>query len=105
MPGTELFAEMEAAGRIEYDNWSMFDLTNVVFQPKNFSKQQLCDSYWKNYQELLSVKNIFLNIWHDVRISNKPAHAFLRDVFINSYFRRKVYSCDHPISGGIGIRG
>jgi radical SAM superfamily enzyme YgiQ (UPF0313 family) len=103
LPGTELFAEMEAAGRIEYDNWSMFDLTNVVFQPKNFSKQQLYDSYWENYQELLSTKNIFRNIWHDVRISNKPAHAFLRDVFINSYFRRKVYSCDHPISGGIGL--
>ncbi len=102
LPGTALFAEMEAAGRIEYENWSMFDLTNVVFQPKNFSKQQLYDLYWKNYQELLSAKNIFHNIWHDVRISNNPAHAFLRDVFIDSYFRKKVYSCDHPIAGGIG---
>lgn len=102
LPGTALFTEMEAAGRIEYENWSMFDLTNVVFQPKNFSKQQLYDLYWKNYQELLSAKNIFHNIWHDVRISNNPAHAFLRDVFIDSYFRKKVYSCDHPIAGGIG---
>jgi radical SAM superfamily enzyme YgiQ (UPF0313 family) len=103
LPGTELFDEMEAAGRIEYDNWSMFDLTNVLFQPKNFSKQQLYDSYWKSYQELLSTKNIFSTIWHDVRISNKPARDFLNGVFIQTYFRRKVYSCDHPISGGIGI--
>ena len=105
LPGTALFEEMEAAGRIEYDNWSMFDLTNVVFQPINFSKQQLYDSFWKSYKELYTAKNISSNIWHDVRISNKPAHAFLRDVFINSYFRRKVYSRDHPISGGIGMRG
>jgi radical SAM superfamily enzyme YgiQ (UPF0313 family) len=102
LPGTELFAEMEAAGRIEYDNWSMFDLTNVVFQPKNFSKQHLYDSYWKYYQELLSIKNISSSIWHDVRISDKPARAFLRDIFTHSYFRKKVYSCDHPIAGGIG---
>jgi radical SAM superfamily enzyme YgiQ (UPF0313 family) len=104
LPGTELFAEMEAAGRIEYDNWSMFDLTNVVFQPKNFSKQQLYDSYWKSYQELLSTKNIFSNIWHDVMMSNKPVRDFLSGVFIQTYFRRKVYSYDHPISGGIGMR-
>jgi radical SAM superfamily enzyme YgiQ (UPF0313 family) len=102
LPGTALFAEMEAAGRIEYDNWSMFDLTNVVFQPKNFSKQQLYDSYWKYYQELLSTKNIFSNIWHHVRISNKPARDLLNSVFIHTYFRRKVYSYDHPMTGGIG---
>ena len=93
---------MEAAGRIEYDNWSMFDLTNVVFQPKNFSKQQLYDSYWKHYQELSSRRNIFSSTWHDVRISNKPARALLKGAFIHSYFRRKVYSRDHPIAGGIG---
>ena len=104
LPGTELFAEMAAAGRIEQHNWSMFDLTNVVFQPKNFSKQQLGDSFWKSYQDLLSMKTIASCIWHDVRISNEPAHAFLRGVFTHSYFRRKVYSCDHPIGGGIGRR-
>jgi radical SAM superfamily enzyme YgiQ (UPF0313 family) len=104
LPGTELFAEMEAAGRIEYDNWSMFDLTNVVFQPKNFSKQQLYDSYWKSYKELLSTKNIVNSIWHDVRTSNRPVRDFLTGVFIQTYFKKKVYSFDHPISGGIGMR-
>jgi len=102
LPGTELFAEMAAAGRIEHDNWSMFDLTNVVFRPKNFLKQQLSDSYWECYRELLSTRNIVSCIWHDVRISNEPAYAFLRGVFTYSYFRKKVYSYDHPIGGGIG---
>ena len=103
LPGTALFAEMEAAGRIGYDNWSEFDLTNVVFQPKNFSKQQLHDSYWKHYQELSSTENIIRTICHDVKISNRPAFTFLSDIFMHSYFRKKVYSCDHPISGGIGM--
>jgi radical SAM superfamily enzyme YgiQ (UPF0313 family) len=104
LPGTELYAEMEVAGRIENNNWSMFDLTNVVFQPKNFSKQQLYDSYWKYYQELLSTKNIVSSIWHDVKISNKPVRELLISAFIHTYFKKKVYSFDHPISGGIGMR-
>jgi radical SAM superfamily enzyme YgiQ (UPF0313 family) len=104
LPGTELYDEMEVAGRIENNNWSMFDLTNVVFQPKNFSKQQLYDSYWKYYQELLSTKNIVNSIWHDVKISNKPVRELLISTFIHTYFKKKVYSFDHPISGGIGMR-
>ncbi len=105
LPGTELFAEMEKEGRIEYDDWTMFDCTKVLFQPRNFSKQQLYDSYWKSYQELFTPKNIFDTIWHDVRISKKPARDFLSGVFVQTYFRKKVYSCDHPLSGGIGLIG
>jgi radical SAM superfamily enzyme YgiQ (UPF0313 family) len=104
LPGTDLFAEMQDAGRIEYDNWSMFDLTNVVFQPRNFSKQELYETYWKSYQELYSLKSIAGNIWHDVRISKNPARAFLNGAFVQTYFRKKVYSRDHPLVGGIGMR-
>ncbi len=103
LPGTELFVQMENEGRIEYDNWSMFDLTNVVFQPRNFSKQQLHESYWKYYQELYSAKSILNTVWHDIRIAKNPVRDFLNTVFVQTYFRRKVYSCDHPLSGGIGM--
>ncbi len=104
LPGTDLFAEMEDAGRIEYDNWSMFDLTNVVFQPKNFSKQELYETYWKSYQELYSLRSIAGTIWHDVRRSNNPVRGFLNGAFVQTYFRKKVYSRDHPLVGGIGMR-
>ena len=104
LPGTDLFAEMEDAGRIEYDNWSKFDLTNVVFQPKNFSKQELYETYWKSYQELYSLRSIAGTIWHDVRVSNNPVRGFLNGAFVQTYFRKKVYSCDHPLVGGIGMR-
>jgi radical SAM superfamily enzyme YgiQ (UPF0313 family) len=102
LPGTDLFAEMEDAGRIDYDNWSMFDLTNVVFQPRNFSKQELYEAYWKSYQELYSLKNIARTLWHDIRTSKNPARAFLNGV--QTYYRKKVYSRDHPLVGGIGMR-
>ena len=104
LPGTDLFAEMEDAGRIEDDNWSMFDMTNVVFQPKTFSKQGLYETYWKSYQELYSLRSIAGSIWQDVRISRNPARGFFNGVFVQTYFRKKVYSYDHPLVGGIGMR-
>ncbi len=104
LPGTDLFAEMEDAGRIDYENWSTFDLTNVVFQPRNFSKQELYETYWKSYQEIYSLKSIVGNIRHDVRVARNPARAFLNGAFVQTYFRNKVYSRDHPLVGGIGMR-
>ena len=103
LPGTELFKEMEDERRIEYDNWSMFDCTKVLYQPKNFSKQELYDAYWRSYKELFATKNIFSTIWHDLRISNNPPRDFLTSMFVQSYFRKKVYSYEHPLSGGIGL--
>ena len=104
LPGTALFAEMEDAGRIEYDNWSMFDLTNVVFQPRNFSKQELYETYWKSYQKLYSLRSIASTLWHEARISNNPVRGFFNSAFVQTYFRKKVYSRDHPLVGGIGMR-
>ena len=103
LPGTDLFTEMESEGRIEYDNWSMFDLTNVVFEPKNFSKEQLYETYWKSYKELYTTKNIIGTVWHDIRIAKNPIREFLNSVFVQIYFRRKVYSYDHPLTGGVGV--
>jgi hypothetical protein len=82
----------------------MFDLTNVVFQPRNFSKQELYETYWKSYQELYSLKSIARNIWYNVRISDNPARELLSSAFVQAYYRKKVYSRDHPLVGGIGMR-
>lgn len=104
LPGTDLFAQMQETGRIDYTDWSRFDLTNVVFQPKHFSKQELYDTYWKSYQELYSLKTMAGSIWYDVRHSSNPVRGFLSGAFVQSYFRKKVYSRDHPLVGGIGMR-
>jgi len=40
-PGTVLYNELENEGRILTKDWSKYDLRNVVFQPKNFSVEQL----------------------------------------------------------------
>jgi hypothetical protein len=43
---------MQGQGRIKQPDWSMFDLTHVVYEPRNFSRRELLDTYWKSFQEL-----------------------------------------------------
>lgn len=40
-PGTPIFAEMEAAGRIVDRDWSHYDFRHVVFEPKQMSRETL----------------------------------------------------------------
>lgn len=40
-PGTVLYNELEKEGRILTKDWSKYNIRNVVFQPKNFSVEQL----------------------------------------------------------------
>jgi radical SAM superfamily enzyme YgiQ (UPF0313 family) len=40
-PGTALFDQLEKQGRILTKDWSKYNLRNIVFQPKNFTVEQL----------------------------------------------------------------
>jgi radical SAM superfamily enzyme YgiQ (UPF0313 family) len=104
LPGTELYAEMEEQGRIKQADWSMFDLTHVVYEPRNFSQQELLDTYWKSFQELYSLGNVARTVLQDARVARNPLRGFLNGVFVQLYYRKKVYSRDHPLVGGIGLR-
>lgn len=99
LPGTDMYAD----GRIEIRNWSFYDTAHPVFRPKNFSTEQLVDCYWRAYQKLYSHLNIARNVYYNVRSSRSPVSELLRSRFYQIYYRAKVYSCDHPFSGGIGL--
>jgi radical SAM superfamily enzyme YgiQ (UPF0313 family) len=69
-PGTALYADMDAAGRIIAKDYSLYDTEHVVFQPKNFSGEKLRTlhkrawrtSYtWKAiFKRMLKMKGLFL---------------------------------------------
>lgn len=42
-PGTGLFRQLEAQGRLLHKNWSLYDVEHVVFQPKQMSPERLQD--------------------------------------------------------------
>jgi radical SAM superfamily enzyme YgiQ (UPF0313 family) len=102
LPGTALFDKMNKEERILHNNWSMYDLNNVVFRPKNLSGKELQKAYWEAYQEFYSLKNIATRVLDRMTMSRDVLRATLSGLFYGFYFRRMVYSFEHPFSGGVG---
>ena len=101
LPGTELYNEMNKEGRILSQDWSRYNLSDVVFQPKNFTPEELYDGYWKAFQAFFSLKNIAKRLFYNAPITKQPIDAFFRSLYYQLYYRNKVKSYDHPLSGGI----
>jgi radical SAM superfamily enzyme YgiQ (UPF0313 family) len=66
-PGTPLFRELEAQGRILHRNWDRYDTAHVVFQPKHMSPEELDHGYAWCYDSLFSHRSIWRRRPKDVR--------------------------------------
>ena len=58
-PGTPLFAQMEAEGRLLHKDWTLYDTGHVVFRPKHMTPEQLADGYAWCYRRLFSHRSIW----------------------------------------------
>jgi radical SAM superfamily enzyme YgiQ (UPF0313 family) len=58
-PGTPLFAQMEAEGRLLHRDWNRYDTGHVVFRPKHMTPEELLHGYHWMYQHLFSFKSIW----------------------------------------------
>ena len=101
LPGTELFEEMDKENRILSKDWNRYHVCDVVFKPKNFTPEELYNGYWKASQEFFSLKNIAKRLFYNVPITSQPVDALLRSLYYQLYYRKKVNSYEHPLSGGI----
>jgi radical SAM superfamily enzyme YgiQ (UPF0313 family) len=64
-PGTPLFAEMNAKGRILTKDWSKYDFSNVVFDPINMDRQILKSGHDRVLREFYSWKAIMPRIFKE----------------------------------------
>jgi radical SAM superfamily enzyme YgiQ (UPF0313 family) len=58
-PGTPLFRQMEAEGRLLHRNWNFYDTAHVVFRPLRMSAEQLQLGYDWMYRRLFSHQSIW----------------------------------------------
>lgn len=65
-PGTPLFRQMAAEGRLLHRDWSLYDTAHVVFRPKHLTPEELALGYDWLYRRLFSPASI----WR-----RKPAQA------------------------------
>lgn len=66
-PGTPLFRQMEAEGRLLHKNWNDYDTGHVVFQPRNMSVDELAEGYSWCYRRLFSHASIWRRRPQDLR--------------------------------------
>jgi radical SAM superfamily enzyme YgiQ (UPF0313 family) len=66
-PGTPLFREMEAAGRLLHRDWSRYDTGHVVFRPRHMTPEELLHGYHWMYQHLFSLGSIWRRRPGDLR--------------------------------------
>ena len=58
-PGTPLYAQMKAAGRLLHEDWDRYDTAHVVFRPKHMTPEQLFEGYAWSYRRLFSHASIW----------------------------------------------
>jgi radical SAM superfamily enzyme YgiQ (UPF0313 family) len=66
-PGTPLYRQMEAQGRLLHRDWSLYDTANVVFRPKLLTPEELMRGYSWCYRTLFSHRGIWRRKPHDWR--------------------------------------
>jgi radical SAM superfamily enzyme YgiQ (UPF0313 family) len=59
MPGTSLFDEMKAAGRLLHERWDLYDTRHVVFEPKRMRSDELMDGYIWLFEQAYGSHHLF----------------------------------------------
>jgi radical SAM superfamily enzyme YgiQ (UPF0313 family) len=63
-PGTRLYEQLNASGRLLTLDWSRYDGTQVVFQPARMTPEELQEGYFSIYKKSHSVSSILKRLSH-----------------------------------------
>src|SRR6516225_9373137 len=66
-PGTPLFRQLEAEGRLLHRDWTLYDTGHVVFRPKHMTPEELAEGYAWCYRTLFSHRSIWRRRPADIR--------------------------------------
>jgi len=96
-PGTPLFAQMEAEGRLLHRDWSAYDTAHVVFRPRHMSVDQLAEGYAWCYRRLFSHRSIWRRRPADIRaVAPYLAMSYLykrSNLFWHLLIRHRLTGC------------
>ena len=94
-PGTALYQQLEAQGRITDRNWEHYDGQHVVFRPKNMSEEELQTGTEAAWKIAYSVPNTLRRL----RCTAAPLHvAVATNIGYRHYANNldRFYTCDIP---------
>lgn len=73
-PGTELYRNMEADGRILSRNWDRYDTRHVVYKTKSLTAEELEAGYWWAYDQFYSWQNILKSSFQHDSVKHIAKH-------------------------------
>lgn len=88
-PGTPLYIRLKRENRILTENWSLYDLEHVVFEPKNMSPEELSYNTINLYKKFFSKKNILKRVFRGTRLGYYP---FINVINQNYVSARRRYA-------------
>lgn len=75
-PGTALFREMEAQGRLLHRDWDRYDTRQVVYQPRGMSADTLKAGYDRAYRDFYGWNNIARGAASHGSLKHQAKHFF-----------------------------
>jgi radical SAM superfamily enzyme YgiQ (UPF0313 family) len=89
IPGTKYYKDMNVQNRIINHDIYSYNGSEAVHMPKNMSPQELTEGYWELYNEVFSIKSIFLRTIFRKDFLRKPDRFFFYFV-VNMYYRYQI---------------
>jgi radical SAM superfamily enzyme YgiQ (UPF0313 family) len=89
MPGSRLFDEYKAAGRLVTENYAEYDGARAVHRPENMSPERLTELFWWLYAKVFSIRGILRRTLFHPNVFRQP-WTFLFAFFVNLHYRRYI---------------
>jgi radical SAM superfamily enzyme YgiQ (UPF0313 family) len=89
MPGTRLFKEYKAAGRLITEDFKEYSGTRCVFRPTNITADKIDELYWWLYETVFSIKSIVKRTIFNRTAVRNPAMLIFAFV-VNMHYRRYI---------------
>lgn len=89
--GLKIRDDLLAQGRVDHSDWDRYHSYEVVFQPKNMTREELLDGFWRAQRKFYS--------WNSMaRRLLPPNRHTVQSLIPNLFFRRAVNKGIHPLS-------
>lgn len=89
-PRTPLYEEYKGNGQIAHENYSLYDYLHAVIHPKQMSRDELINSYWKGLKRFYSFGPILRRV-----LQAKDRKLRL---IANLYYRKRIVNGFHPFT-------
>jgi radical SAM superfamily enzyme YgiQ (UPF0313 family) len=90
--GLQIRDELMAQGRIDHSDWDRYHSYECVFEPKNMTRQELEEGFWRAQREFYSVSSIAR------RLFLPPNRHTVQSLIPNLFFRWGVNRGIHPLT-------